>query len=130
MVNSNDGGANVSFNGGETWSAQPFPDGAVVSRRNNSRLPIPCVRAQQDNTTICVPSDAATNHRDPRSPAGSWMYAVGGGESGYIAPDPRNPDIFTPVAKGALLTKYDRSTARAATFRFTRSSSPACRPVH
>jgi hypothetical protein len=39
---------------------------------------------------------------------GDWMYEVGGGESGYIAPDPKNPDIIYAGSQGALLTRYDR----------------------
>jgi hypothetical protein len=40
------------------------------------------------------------------------MYEVGGGESGYIAPSPTNPDIFYAGSQGALLTRYDRSTGK------------------
>jgi hypothetical protein len=54
--------------------------------------------AQQDNSTFCVPSQGRET-----------MYSVGGGESGYIAPDPKNPDIFYAGSQGALLTRYDRS---------------------
>ena len=41
---------------------------------------------------------------------GEWLYDVGGGESGYIAPHPVNPNIFYAGSQGALLTRYDRST--------------------
>src|SRR5271170_3659230 len=41
-------------------------------------------------------------------PQGEWMYAVGGGESGYIAPDPKDPNIFYAGSQGAMLTRYDR----------------------
>ena len=37
---------------------------------------------------------------------------MGGGESGYIAQDPKNPDIFYAGSQGALLTRYDRSTGQ------------------
>ena len=40
------------------------------------------------------------------------MYQVGGGESGYIAPHPTNPDLFYAGSQGALLTKYDRATGK------------------
>lgn len=113
MINSNDGGANVSFNGGETWSGQPFATAQLYHVATTRDYPYHVCGAQQDNTTICVPSDAAVNHRDPRSPAGSWMYAVGGGESGYIAPHPNNPNLFYAGSQGALLTKYDRSTGKS-----------------
>ena len=38
------------------------------------------------------------------------MYAVGGGESGYIAPSPINPNVFYAGSQGALITRYDRSS--------------------
>ncbi len=112
MVNSNDGGANVSFNGGETWSSQPFPTAQLYHVTTTKDFPYHVCGAQQDNTTVCVPSDSGANHRDPRAPAGSWMYQVGGGESGYIAPDPVNPDVFYAGSQGALLTKYNRATGK------------------
>jgi photosystem II stability/assembly factor-like uncharacterized protein len=40
------------------------------------------------------------------------MYAVGGGESGYIAPSPTNPTVFYAGSQGALITRYDRSTGQ------------------
>jgi photosystem II stability/assembly factor-like uncharacterized protein len=112
MINSNDGGANVSTNGGETWTGQPFPTAQLYHVATTKDFPYHVCGAQQDNTTVCVASDGGSNHHNPRAPGGSWMYQVGGGESGYIAPDPRNPDIFYAGSQGALLTKYDRSTGR------------------
>ena len=110
MANSNDGGGNVSVNGGETWTAQNYPTAQLYHVSTTKDIPYHVCGAQQDNTTICVPSDAARNMRNPRSPAGSWMYSVGGGESGYIAPHPVNPNLFYAGSQGALLTRYDRST--------------------
>ena len=110
MANSNDGGGNVSVNGGETWTQQDYPTAQLYHVSTTKDIPYHVCGAQQDNTTICVPSDAARNMRNPRSPAGSWMYAVGGGESGYIAPHPVNPNLFYAGSQGALLTRYDRST--------------------
>jgi photosystem II stability/assembly factor-like uncharacterized protein len=112
MINSNDGGANVSFNGGETWTGQPFPTAQLYHVATTKDYPYHVCGAQQDNTTVCVASDGGRNHNNPRAPAGSWMYEVGGGESGYIAPSPTNPDIFYAGSQGALLTRYDRSTGK------------------
>ena len=113
MVNSNDGGANGSFNGGETWTGQPFPTAQLYHVATTKDFPYHVCGAQQDNTTVCVASDGGRNHNNPRAPAGSWMYEVGGGESGYIAPDPINPDIFYAGSQGALLTRYDRSSGKS-----------------
>ena len=110
LANSNDGGGNVSVNGGGTWTEQNYPTAQLYHVTTTKDFPYHVCGAQQDNTTICVPSDAARNMRNPRSAAGSWMYAVGGGESGYIAPHPVNPNLFYAGSQGALLTRYDRST--------------------
>ncbi len=113
MVNSNDGGANVSLNGGETWTTQPFPTAQLYHVATTKDFPYHVCGAQQDNTTVCVASDGAMNRHDPRAPGASWMYQVGGGESGYIAPHPTNPDLFYAGSQGALLTKYDRATGKS-----------------
>ena len=110
MANSNDGGGNISLNGGETWTKQNYATAQLYHVSTTKDFPYHVCGAQQDNSTVCVPSDAARNMRDPRSPVGSWMYAVGGGESGYIAPHPKNPNLFYAGSQGALLTRYDRST--------------------
>ncbi len=112
MINSNDGGANVTFNAGETWSEQHFPTAQLYHVATTKDIPYHVCGAQQDNSTVCVPSENENWLRDPRSPQGSWMYAVGGGESGYIAPSPKDPNIFYAGSQGALLTKYDRSTGQ------------------
>ncbi len=48
--------------------------------------------------------------RGRRRPRRSAPYSVGGGESGYIAPDPKNANIFYAGSQGALLTRFDRRT--------------------
>ncbi len=47
-----------------------------------------------------------------RGPNHDWYYAVGGGESGYIAQHPTNPDLFYAGSQGALLTRYNRRTGQ------------------
>jgi photosystem II stability/assembly factor-like uncharacterized protein len=106
MINSNDGGANVSINGGETWTGQVYPTAQLYHVATTKDFPYHVCGAQQDNSTICVSSEAAG--RGGRTP--NVMYAVGGGESGYIAPHPGNPNLFYAGSQGALLTRFDRST--------------------
>jgi len=105
MINSNDGGANVSVNGGETWTGQAYPTAQFYNVFVTAHVPYHVCGAQQDNSTACV-SSAGT---------GDEFYDVGGGESGYIAPDPRNPDVFYAGSYGGYLTRYDRrsDTTRA-----------------
>jgi photosystem II stability/assembly factor-like uncharacterized protein len=105
MINSNDGGANVSVNGGATWTAENFPTAQLYHVATTKDFPYQVCGAQQDNSTICVQSQQ-TRAR------GSEMYAVGGGESGYIAPSPINPNVFYAGSQGALITRYDRSNGQ------------------
>jgi photosystem II stability/assembly factor-like uncharacterized protein len=100
MVNTNDGGANVSVNAGETWTSQQFPTAQLYGVYTTSHVPYHVCGAQQDNSTVCVPSNGA----------GDDFYAVGGGESGYIAPDPLDTDVFYAGSYGGLLSRYNRRT--------------------
>ena len=110
MVNSNDGGGNVSVNGGETWTAQDYPTAQLYHVATTKDVPYHVCGAQQDSTTVCVPSRDWDNLRMPRGTLGDWYYAVGGGESGYVTPHPVNSDLFYAGSQGALLTRYDRRT--------------------
>ena len=99
LANSNDGGANISNNAGESWTDQDFPTAQFYNVVTTAHVPYHVCGAQQDNTTACVSS------------AGSGeLYAVGGGESGYIAPDPQDTDVFYAGSYGGLLTRINRRT--------------------
>jgi photosystem II stability/assembly factor-like uncharacterized protein len=104
MVESNDGGADVSQNGGQTWTGQEYPTAQLYHVATTRDIPYHVCGAQQDSSTICVSSAAAG--RGGRG--GTAPYAVGGGESGYIAPHPTNPNLFYAGSQGALLTRFDR----------------------
>jgi photosystem II stability/assembly factor-like uncharacterized protein len=113
LAQANDGGGAVSVNAGQTWSAQTFPTAQLYHVATTVDFPYHVCGAQQDNSTLCLPSSGWENLRGARSGAlGDWMYAVGGGESGYIAPDPKDPDIFFAGSQGALLTRYDRGNGQ------------------
>src|SRR5258708_5547901 len=106
MVESNDGGANVSQNGGQTWTGQEYATAQLYHVATTRDIPYHVCGAQQDNSTICVSSAPAG--RGGRG--GTPPYAVGGGESGYIAPHPTDPNLFYAGSQGALLTRFDRRT--------------------
>jgi photosystem II stability/assembly factor-like uncharacterized protein len=111
MINGNDGGGVVSVNGGRTWTHMRYPTAQIYRLATTADFPYHACGAQQDNTTVCVSSERG-HLSNPRSSSTEWMYAVGGGESGYIAPHPTNPDIFYAGATNTL-TRYDRSTGIA-----------------
>jgi photosystem II stability/assembly factor-like uncharacterized protein len=113
MIEANDGGGTVSVDAGKTWTDEDFPTAQLYHVAVTTDFPYHVCGAQQDNTTLCLPSNDWSNLRGARTRRlGDWMYEVGGGESGYIAPDPKNPNIFYAGSQGALLTRYDRSNGQ------------------
>jgi photosystem II stability/assembly factor-like uncharacterized protein len=101
MVQANDGGANVTVNGGRTWTDQDIPTAQFYNVFVTGHTPYHVCGAQQDNSTACVPS------------GGGPMYTAGGCESGYIAPDPRDLDVFYAGCYGGMLTRFDRRTGQS-----------------
>jgi photosystem II stability/assembly factor-like uncharacterized protein len=98
LINGNDGGANVSLDGGRTWSTQTNQPTAELYRiETDTRWPYWVYASQQDNSNIGVPS---TGNAEP--------FSVAGGESGYIAVDPRNADIIYAGNYGGTIQRTDR----------------------
>lgn len=106
MIEGNDGGANVTTNGGKSWSPisnQPTAQFYRVALDND--FPYNIYGAQQDNTTVRIASRGNAGSITERE----W-WPVGGGESGWIAPDPRNSNIVYAGSYDGLLTRYDHRT--------------------
>jgi photosystem II stability/assembly factor-like uncharacterized protein len=113
MIEANDGGGTISFSAGRSWSEENFPTAQLYHVAVTTDFPYHVCGAQQDNSTLCLPSNGWSNLRGARTrQLGDWMYDVGGGESGYIAPDPKNPNIIYAGSQGALLTRFDRSNGQ------------------
>jgi photosystem II stability/assembly factor-like uncharacterized protein/DNA-binding FrmR family transcriptional regulator len=105
MIESNDGGANVSTNGGASWTGQGNqPTAQFYHVVADQRFPYYIYGAQQDNSTVGIASASPGGIDRP-----NW-YAVGGGESGYIAPDPHDPEIVYAGSYGGEITRYDHHT--------------------
>jgi photosystem II stability/assembly factor-like uncharacterized protein len=112
MIESNDGGGTVSVNGGLTWTNEEYATAQLYHVAVTRDIPYHICGAQQDSSTICV-SSAGGGGRGGGGGGGRGglaPYSVGGGESGYIAPDPKNANIFYAGSQGALLTRFDRRT--------------------
>jgi len=96
MIEGNDGGACVSFNGGQSWSSiYNQPTAQLYHVTTDDRFPYRVYASQQDNTAISIPSASpigAITERD-------WIKP-GGGESGYIAIKPDDQDLV--VASGPI----------------------------
>jgi photosystem II stability/assembly factor-like uncharacterized protein len=106
LINGSDGGASISVDGGKAWSA-PYnqPTAQFYHVAVDNRWPYRVYGAQQDNTTIAIAS------RDDIGVIGrqDW-FEVGGGESGYIAPDPKNPEIVYANSDSGQMTRLDHRT--------------------
>lgn len=98
MIQSNDGGANVSFNGGASWSEQHNqPTAELYQVDVSDGFPYRLYAGQQDNTTISVPSFPESSR--PGRPESHWEE-VGGCETGPAVPKPGDPDIVYASCKG------------------------------
>lgn len=104
MINANDGGANVSFNSGRTWTEQDQATAQFYHVTTTNHFPYHVCGAQQDNSTLCGPSRA-----NGGIDISNW-YEVGGGESGYIAVRPDDPNIVYAGSYGGYLSRYDHRT--------------------
>jgi photosystem II stability/assembly factor-like uncharacterized protein len=106
LINGSDGGASISMDGGKAWTPlynQPTAQFYHVAVDN--RWPYRVYGAQQDNSTIAISSrddDGVIGRQD-------W-YEVGGGESGFIAPDPKDPEVVYANSESGQMTRYDHRT--------------------
>ena len=94
MIQSNDGGANVSTDGGRTWSTQMNqPTAEIYGIWFDNQFPYKLYGAQQDNTTLIISSQA--------EPFATTDWRTGPGcETGPIMPHPANPEIVYGSCKG------------------------------
>ena len=110
MIIGDDGGAQVSYDGGETWSTyynQPTAQFYRVTTDN--AFPYRIYVAQQDNSTVRI------NHRSDGGGIGEGDWEpTAGGESAHIAVDPTNNDIVYGGSYGGFLTRvnHDNKTVR------------------
>lgn len=103
FVIADDGGAQVTVNGGETFSTymnQPTSQFYRVTTDNH--FPYRILGAQQDNSTVRI-LHTSTGSEDDWEP-------TAGGESGWLAPHPDNPDIVYGGSYGGTFTRVDHST--------------------
>lgn len=106
MIIGNDGGPEVSTDGGETWRAALLPIGQFYHVSVDTRVPFRVAGAQQDLGTAQGPSNSlATGGIDHAD----W-YTVGGGEAGHVVSDWSNPDIVYAGEYLGIFTTYDHKT--------------------
>ena len=109
MINSNDGGANVSMNGGKTWSTQRNQPTAQFYRViADAQVPYHVYGGQQDNSAIGIKS--RTYGRDI-----NWKdwYSVAGCESAFLAFDPNNPTLVYGGCYQGIIERWQRTTGNS-----------------
>ncbi len=113
LVVANDGGGAVSYETGARWTDQEFSTAQFYHVATTAHVPFHACGSQQDNSTLCLPSDWNYG-RDPEQGSiteGSMAvaYRAGGGEPGYIAPDPKDLDVFfSGTNNGRYVDRYNR----------------------
>jgi len=129
LVVGNDGGGAVSTNTGESWTQQDFSTAQFYHAVTTAHIPYHVCGSQQDNSTLCLPFNWNASRfgfggggrgfgggrggdDDSRSVTEGSMdvaYRAGGGEPGYIAPDPKDVDVFySGTNNGRYVDKFNR----------------------
>src|SRR5438067_1829643 len=108
MIVANDGGASVSHDAGKSWTTEANqPTAQFYHVATDNGVPYKVYGAQQDNSTIAIASRSDGSAIDRPD----W-YAVGGGESGYVVPDPRNSNLVYAGSYDGLITRFDKSNGQ------------------
>jgi len=123
LVVGNDGGGAVSVTTGRRWTAEDYPTEQFYHVVTTHHVPYHVCGSQQDNSTLCTPFNwnlgggfrrgggGAGPAGDPTAGGMAVSYDAGGGEPGYIATDPLNPDLFySGTNNGGYVDKFDRRT--------------------
>jgi photosystem II stability/assembly factor-like uncharacterized protein len=105
MVMGNDGGACVTLDGGRVWTEQDFATAQFYHVSADNAFPYRLLGAQQDNSTVRIPSRTA----GAGIQADDWT-STAGGESGYVAAKPDDPDIVFGGSYGGSLSWTNHRT--------------------
>ena len=106
MVIADDGGGQVSYTGGTTWSTyENQPTAQFYRVTTDDHFPYRIYGAQQDNSTVRI-----TSRSSGRSIGERDWEPTAGGESGHIAPDPNDNDIVYGGSYGGYLTRFNHRT--------------------
>lgn len=106
-----DQGAEITVDGGKSWTDWfNQPTGQFYHLTTDNLFPYHAYAAQQDSGTVVVPNRSDFGEITYRD----W-YSAGGFESGYIAPDPLNPNTVYSIGWYGIVLRLDRSTGQIAT---------------
>ncbi len=104
MIAANDGGVTVTLDGGKNWSREDNqPTAQFYHVITDSAVPYRVYGSQQDSGTVAI-----TSRSDDGSIDRTDWYDVGGGEAGYIAPYPPDPNIVYAADYQGYITRFDK----------------------
>ena len=108
IINGNDGGATITFDGGKTWSSiMNQPTAQFYRVITDNLFPYRIYAGQQDNSTVAILSQSLQGGIGVDD-----YHSVGGGESAHIAFDPNNPTLVYATTINGVLTEFDSTTKK------------------
>ncbi len=108
MILASDQGTSISVDTGKTWTSwYNQPTAQLYHVATDNHFPYNVYASQQDSGSVVVPS--RTNHGQITE---YDRYSVGGAESGYIAPDPKDPNIVYVSNTYGSLSRFDKRTSQ------------------
>jgi len=126
LVIGNDGGGAVSMAGGSNWTGEDYPTAQYYHVITTKHIPYHVCGAQQDGSTVCLPNETAGGFGGRGGGGGgggggraggaaaATMYSPGGAEPGYVAPDPKDLDVFFAGGNnGSFLVRTNRRTGQS-----------------
>jgi photosystem II stability/assembly factor-like uncharacterized protein len=108
IIDSNDGGVDISVNGGQTWHAPPLPIAQFYHVACDNSVPYRVGGCMQDIGAMAGPSNSLTGG----ILISDWEL-IGGGEAGHVAFDPTDPDVSYGGEYSGYLARFDRRTRQS-----------------
>jgi photosystem II stability/assembly factor-like uncharacterized protein len=110
IIESSDGGASVSLDGGQTWTRTDNnqPTAQLYHVAADNHFPYRVYGAQQDNSSVAVDSRSDTGVIGEQQ----W-YPIGIGEAAYVVPDPRDADITYGSTSTGAMVRYDHHSRQS-----------------
>ncbi len=108
MIDANDGGVDITTDGGKTWYAPPLPIAQFYHVNVDNAVQYNVMGNMQYIGTAHGPHLGLAGRLLMRD----WN-GVGGGETGFSVPDPTNPDVIYAGEYGGVITRFDRKTGQA-----------------
>jgi photosystem II stability/assembly factor-like uncharacterized protein len=109
MAAANDGGVDISVDGGESWFAPLLPIAQFYHVAADNAAPYHVFGAMQDLGTARGPSNSLSTEGIRRS---EW-HSVGGGEAGHVVADPSDPNVLYAGEYGGYISRFDERTGQA-----------------